>query len=336
MKKYFFYFLGLFGTFLLTDIYFQLAEIQSLSITRTDPIIGTTFKKNKSYTFFNEGFGLGKTNSFGYLGPNYSDQINKNTLRIAILGDSYVEGFQIFDRHHFRSITEKKLNNTSNNNYQVLNFGVSGFNLVDMYCYQQNFTRKFNIDINIFLISYDDLIYKHTSASRPFLFIKNDSLIIDYSFNKTKSFLFRKKTEIIRGKSAMLGLTYSFFNIVNTKQWQHVVLDKFYRPIKLTVKNENKIKSFDQINPVIQKIINIISQQNSIIIIKDSSIPPDIIRTIKNKGITVIDPTVEFEKLNLAGLNPFYWPATKKSGHWNQYAHQVVSKLIVSETLILK
>ena len=57
-------------------------------------------------------------------------EINKpaNTIRIAIVGDSYAEALQVAQEATFWSILEKRLNECSpNKRIEVINFGVSGY-----------------------------------------------------------------------------------------------------------------------------------------------------------------------------------------------------------------
>ena len=56
-----------------------------------------------------------------------------NVLRIALIGDSYIEGFQLFERHHFKTYLEQKLSQKLKKKVEVLNFGIGGADLRGMY-----------------------------------------------------------------------------------------------------------------------------------------------------------------------------------------------------------
>ena len=92
-----------------------------------------------NFTLFNEGFSMGQYNNNSILGPDCSIEKKTGVFRIAILGDSYVESFQVFRRDQFISIMEKQLSKNFDKSVEVLNFGRSGFDLADMFCVSAKF-----------------------------------------------------------------------------------------------------------------------------------------------------------------------------------------------------
>lgn len=68
-----------------------------------------------------------RTNNEGFRGAEVSRQKPANTLRIAVLGDSQMAAINTPEKHIFSSLLEKKLAaEHPDNNWQVLNFSVSG------------------------------------------------------------------------------------------------------------------------------------------------------------------------------------------------------------------
>jgi hypothetical protein len=70
-----------------------------------------------------------RTNSFGMRGPEITEAKPDNTLRLAVLGDSYTFGWGVEESSAFPRVLEQELNarKASQKNVQVLNFGVPGY-----------------------------------------------------------------------------------------------------------------------------------------------------------------------------------------------------------------
>ena len=87
-------------------------------------------------------------NSDGFRGINYSLEKPKNTTRIAIIGDSFTFGFGIKNTSDtYPKVLETLLNNNSNQKYEVMNFGMSGANILDIYWILKYKVLKYNPDI---------------------------------------------------------------------------------------------------------------------------------------------------------------------------------------------
>ena len=112
---------------ILIEFFLRLTEISLPSRVYDDPRLGRSHKPNsKIFQASAEGFCIGRVNKFGYLGPAYDTQKRSNTFRIALIGDSYVAGLQLFDRLHFRKLLEDKLSIYMDMDVEVLNFGIGG------------------------------------------------------------------------------------------------------------------------------------------------------------------------------------------------------------------
>lgn len=325
IKKISLFFLFFFITMMFLEFFIQSSEIDSLSISKNDSINGSILKQNKDLIYFNEGFYMGETNKFGYYGPSYPENKDSLTLRIALVGDSYVEGHQVFDRNHFRSLLENALSKKIGKKVEVLNFGMSGFNLNDDYCYYKNLVYKFNPDLVLFFLSNEDMDTKPTSARRPQCYLENGKLKIDHSFVKTDDYLNRKKTSWYRGKSVILGYSYKFLKLCKSDEWKSIVFDKFYS------KNANDLEVFSErkgvyvVNDVQKAIISKLNQNKNIFIIEKEPLAREYANLLKANSI-----------IKLPGLDSstyHYWNITKKYGHWNIKGHIKVSEIITNQLI---
>ncbi len=99
------------------------------------------------------------TNSLGMRGKEISAEDTRE--RIALLGDSYVEGYAVNDNQTIGSYLETLLNKK----YEVMNFGVSGgFGTIHEVALYHNYARHFNpAYLVLFFVNYNDL-YDNVNA----------------------------------------------------------------------------------------------------------------------------------------------------------------------------
>jgi len=330
--KIFYFLLSVFLTIFILEFFLQYSESTSPSLSELDPVLGTTLKKNKAYTYFNEGFSMGYTNKFGYYGPGYSEERTNNSLRIALMGDSYVEGHQLFDRNHFRSILEREISKKTNKKVQVLNFGMSGFDLNDSYCYYMNFANKFKPNLVVYVLESSDFERYSNKDRRPTCYIDNDSLKISYDFRKSKSYNFAKQTSFIRGRSQVIRLIYNDFILIKKGAWKSIVFDKFYLWNGSHNNHYSNIQElkYDLVTKAIVKEIG--KEQNAIFLLRDSihqSIKNDIISN--NIQYLNVNDTLNTEIKN--GKNPHYWNVTGQLGHWNIDANSLIGEYLANKII---
>jgi hypothetical protein len=288
--------------------------------------IGRGRRKDLTYIYFNEGFGVGYFNRFRYIGKPIGLKKNNHTIRIALLGDSYVESFLVFQRNYFGEIAEKILEKKfPYKKIEILNFGRSGSDVGDLYVYYHTFVKKFHPDLTVLILSKEDLFLKYSDPLRPKAMIKNDSLTISYDFNPgilrtyqiIKPFLqnsafinmvnsARKKLKNTFLPSLFFGKFASFFSSPSEDSL-HINWQK--KPLSLISKKI--LCSFDE---------------NTIIINRDIDGPlRDFVSLKDSCDINFYDLSPLLKKMKEEGNNPYEWPVSKvRQGHWNHLAHQKI------------
>ena len=103
-----------------------------------------------------------EVNTFGYLGPGYPAEKPANTIRIALIGDSYVAGLQLFERHHFRARLERELSAATGERIEVLNFGIGGIDFRGMYAMYEGKVLRYQPDLVLFFVTKRDFQTKDT------------------------------------------------------------------------------------------------------------------------------------------------------------------------------
>jgi hypothetical protein len=110
------------------------ARINSRSGIVLDPEKGIGFAPHAAYVQRKEGFSEGVFNSHGFRDYERTWEKPPGTYRILVLGDSYVEAFQVPLERAFPALLEAKLNAASGTKrFEVLALGQSGFGTADAY-----------------------------------------------------------------------------------------------------------------------------------------------------------------------------------------------------------
>ncbi len=329
MKKIFYYILALGLSLSILDLYLNAAEIITPNATHYDTKIGVITKQNKDIIGFNEGFFIGRTNNYGYWGPGYPQTKEKDVIRIALIGDSYIEGLQMFDRDHLRSIIEGKLSENLNRKVEVLKFGFSGFNLENEYCYYMEYIKKFHPDYTLFFIKNPDVYDLKKTNYLPSLDVDtvNKTIKINNSFSNNKAFKKEKYYQKFSGISRILQLAHNDFTLIKKGELLPILLDKFY-PVK--IKNQESNSEPNQFLSLKAKLtFKSLGKQNGIGIVNLNVVDENILHEIRSNNILYIDPISNLS--DSLKHEFFFWKATHRTGHWNQTAHKYIGNYITEK-----
>lgn len=328
-KRFFLFLASFLVVLIMCDLFIWSAGITTLSSTEFYEDIGRGRRKNMEYIYFNEGIGMGHYNAFRYAGEAYSPERTPNTFRVALLGDSYVESIQVFERHYFGKVAEQELEKKKPClDYEVLNFGRSGSDIGDDYAYQELFTNHFQPDLTVYLVSTDDLKLKYYDPLRPKTVLEKGQLVINQEYDPdvlakyqaTKygiqhSTLIhmlnngRKKTKEVPVGSVLLGKVYEWFTT-----------DSDQKPL-----NNDPFT----LDPVTREIIKALRGQQVMMVNRgDEPFPSCFLDLCMANGIPVFDLSPVLTRMKEDGRNPHQWPASGKYGHWNHEAHQEVGKAL--------
>jgi lysophospholipase L1-like esterase len=116
--------------FFAAEISFRLMGVGMPSLYTPDHFCGSRLRPATSGVWTREGHGKIIINAKGFRGPEISDEKAAGVFRIAILGDSYIEGLQVDEDaticFQIQQLLNKK-NSVPNRKYEVVNCGVSGY-----------------------------------------------------------------------------------------------------------------------------------------------------------------------------------------------------------------
>lgn len=314
----------------LFELYFRFTEIILPSFVYDNPELGRTHKASSLVNLVGaEGFYMGKINNFGYPGKEYPPAKKTNTFRIALIGDSYVEGFQLFERHHFARLLEKELNKTSDKKFEILNFGTGGADFRGMYLRYTKLAKKFNPDLTLFFIKNEDLLQKD-AIPMPEPIIVNDSIVYNKLLVNNSVSKLRNQFAIVRNYSVG-NLFKEVFEVIFTGRFPAVFFEKIYFLIVTSaIGNDNFSAKGDQFYDFNKKIIELLSfendSENKSIIVEVEKLPENYDNLFKANNIKTLKLFEELNKYSDHELK--YWKASGKFGHWNQKAHLMIENFL--------
>lgn len=171
---------------------FAWAGVGEQEVTKLDDKVGFVYFPNKRFTNRKEGFSRLDFNSYGMQDKLRITSKPPNTIRIAVLGDSFVASVEVERHQNFCSILEEKLNaELSKSKYEVLNFGVGGYDPGQMYLTLKERVLDFAPDLVVLayrpeasVLLIPEIERGYLSA-RPFFFVgANGSLIEDRTIQR--------------------------------------------------------------------------------------------------------------------------------------------------------
>ena len=334
---------GVFGltfvlTFLLLEGYLRLAEVEAVSVSDFDPEVGRIIMPNRDFVYYNENFTVGSYNEYGYLGPGYPPQRSGCELRIALLGDSYVEGFQVQRRNHFRALMEQRLRDTlATETVQVLNFGRSGFDLANSLAYDRLFVSAFDPDITMFFLAVSDLAQSKDDPLLPHWYLEDQQLRLSYDFQESSSLRVFQLVKHGLHHSSILQMLNNDMKLVKAGEAPRIVLEKaatlWYPKVPRTP--ADTLPEVDEL--ALALIRDIGRNPGSIIVNRDTvPFPPAAQRAIRQAGIPLVNTADTLDDLKRQqGVDAIAWEATGTRGHWNHVGHRAVGDYLAKELVPL-
>ncbi|HIA50621.1 MAG TPA: SGNH/GDSL hydrolase family protein [Candidatus Melainabacteria bacterium] len=147
---------------LMLEFCLAVAGVGEEEYLKRDPEIGWVMMPKKHITWRHEGYSIAQVNSAGMLDREFPLEKSKDTLRIAVVGDSYVEALQVSREQNFCKLLEDSLGKNAvarGKNVEVLNFGISAYNIAQIYLRLKNLAVKYHPDIVIVTESVDATRY---------------------------------------------------------------------------------------------------------------------------------------------------------------------------------
>jgi hypothetical protein len=187
--------------------------------TEPDPEIGWRFTPGREYWFFaeNDHAIQGRINAMGWR-DHERTRATARATRVAVLGDSYVEAFQVELDSTFAAIAER-LARAHGLEIEFMNFGRSGMGVAEERIVLTRDILPCNPDVVVLLFTPNNDIADASRATaadplRPFYTIdEHDSLRVDTSFRNSKGYRMRAILHPLKQRSALVSLVAERYNV---------------------------------------------------------------------------------------------------------------------------
>jgi len=175
---------------ILVETGLRLAGISYVQAYTYDEFRGSALRAGAEGQWTREGESWIKINSDGLRDREHRVAKNKNTFRIAVLGDSYAEAFQVSRADTFWQVMETELGHCAGlkgKTVEVINFGVAGYGTAQELLTFRNQARKYDPDLVLLAVVTGNDIRNNSKIlepdkARPFFVYENGKLILDLSF----------------------------------------------------------------------------------------------------------------------------------------------------------
>jgi len=164
----------------------------------TDDERGYALRPNASGWYRKENAVYVEINSAGLRDKPHSLAKPPDTLRIAIVGDSYAEALQVPLEAAFWSVLQNRLTTCANNKHiEVINFGVSGYGTAQELITLREQVWQYSPDIVLLAFTTNNDIIDNIRELKkardiPYFVYRGDQLTVDQSFRDTPEFRWRQ------------------------------------------------------------------------------------------------------------------------------------------------
>lgn len=335
IKKIIFSVLSFICALLFFNFYFLLAEISNPSDLIDDNYEGRKWNPGQYYSYSAESYSMGNINEYGYLGPAYPIDKKSNTLRVVLLGDSYAAGRQVKDKYHFRNILEDLLRKNLDKNVEVLNFGLDGISFRTMYLKYLLTVSKYNPDVIIFFIN-TPKIFREDKYLLPKLYIENDSVKINFDFNKTDYAKTRQNLSFLR-KSGYISLLEKVYANFSDKRFLKLIFDKNYKGEDIFVDSvkfkDEPVENVNMVRYILRELQKLQNDSKLIYFMPNSQIQDDVQKMIGEYNLKVLNPFDYVKKHGEDYREIVYWPVTNRNGHLNYRGHEMIAHFLFDELI---
>lgn len=211
---------GLFAL-LLTEVFLRVVGYSYPLFYVADYDRGVALRPGAAGMYQREGQNYVRINSAGLRDVEHAKAKPANTIRIALLGDSYCEALQVPMEQTFWWLLQQKLeacNAFPGKHVEIINFGVSGYGTGQELITLERQVREYSPDIVMLLVTTNNDITDNSRALKltdeiPYFTLQQNELTLDNSFRNSSAFRWHTSatnrfSESIRDNLRTLQLIY--------------------------------------------------------------------------------------------------------------------------------
>lgn len=164
-----------------------------------DEVRGYSLRPDMEGLYTKEGRAFVRINSDGLRDREHSKQKPPGTFRIAVVGDSYAEAFQVEQEKAFWSVLERELQGCPafvGRRVEVINFGVSGYGTAQELLTLRAKVWDYSPDVVLLAVTTNNDVLDNSRALKltdeiPYFVLDGDALKLDNSFRDAAAFRLR-------------------------------------------------------------------------------------------------------------------------------------------------
>jgi hypothetical protein len=233
------------GIFLF-EIGLRLVGISYPSFYKTDEYRGYALRPGAEGWSRSEGEAYIKINSVGLRDREHTKVKPANTIRLAILGDSYAEANQVSIQDTFWAVLERNLAKCpflSGREVEVINFGVSGYGTAQELMTLRHKVWDYSPDIVVLAFLTGNDVTDNFRAFgadplRPYFEYKNGDLVLDDGFRKEVAYRARQ--------TLLASVGYWAINYSRVVQIINAAQHKFFAYFREKPEIQDQDKSIDE------------------------------------------------------------------------------------------
>lgn len=324
------------------DRYLCLARVTPPILKYYNDEFGSLNNPNIKYLKVKESFFMGETNYDGRFRENYPKRrTDSKTLRIILVGDSFVEGIDVFSRNHFAALMEREMSSRLGRKVEILNFGRGNCTLQPSSFYYFNYIKKeYDADLVLLFTESRDLEATTDFPSSSFIYdtvsggLVESALWKESTDYKLTKMLDRFGLLKVLNESGWFRLAYRTRSGISMYGLLPKLFGKFYGEVKGQTYDLIEVKdSF--VSKTTEKIFDTLSRE---------TLPPVwfVLRNfplesrgmheyMMNKGFNFIDLTDTLDHKIIRGtqVDAYYFKTTATyGGHWNYEGHIAVGHFL--------
>ena len=222
----------------------RLCGVSYPNLYQHDYYRGSSLRPGAEGRYTKEGNAYVRINSDGLRDVEHSEKKPKGTYRIAFLGDSYAEAFQVPLEQSFWKVMERDVGacpGLGGRKIEAINFGVSGYGTAQELVTLQRSVWKYSPDLVLLsFTTWNDVrnnsLVLEPDRVRPFYTLQEGALVLDDSFRESARFR-RAETWPWRLKEALRAhfhLAQLVFNVTadwNTRRGRNAYQDPRFEGI---------------------------------------------------------------------------------------------------------
>jgi hypothetical protein len=177
----------------LAELVVRLAGFSYTPFVWTHPVRGTAHIPGASSARMSNGRPWIEINSQGWRGPEVPLRAEPGVFRIALLGDSYIEAFEVPFEKTVGELLEVRLSALRGAPVEVLNFGQGGYGTTQQLLTLQHEVWKYSPDLVLLAVTTGNDISDNSRRLKgidyvPYHVFQGDSLVLDTSFRQSPGY----------------------------------------------------------------------------------------------------------------------------------------------------